>query len=66
MKKWKPSVCFGWFRGNLPVGIRLSIFEPIGDYPVGWVSVILFGLWVGRAELTLMIDKKGYDEKRNI
>lgn len=59
MKLWKLRICCGWFKGNPVVGFKLSIFEPLEDYPSGWQGVNLFGFMFLRFEFGIWLNKLG-------
>ena len=58
MKRWKIGFCFGWFKSNPPVGFKVIIFEPIEDYPSGWMSVNLIGFMLGKLEVGMWLNKR--------
>jgi hypothetical protein len=55
--RWKLTMGFGWYRGETPVGFSLSLFEPIEDYPSGWMSFYFISLQVAKFSFSFGIDK---------
>jgi len=56
MKLWKPKMSFGWFKGNPFYGFKLVLFEPVENYPSGWLCIIIFTIAIGKFEFSLYLD----------
>lgn len=56
-KNHKLNLSVGWYKGNPIVGLKVEVFSVIEDYPKGWISIILFGISIGKFELALLLNK---------
>ena len=64
-RRWKLKVSIGWYRGIDPMGFRISIFEPIQDYPKGWAWVSLLSIQIAKIEFVIGLDKLYSKEVEN-
>jgi hypothetical protein len=60
--KWEFKISGGYYRGNPPVGISISLFEPIEDYPSGWFAFYLLIIKLYKFELDIGFDKVHKEE----